>query len=140
VHADDLFGRVAQALGDRKAGSRIVARLDEVSRAGHRNGRWVYRNHYFFRRDGKVDVRSRAATGIPGERVASEEYQAAVRDVLAEIGPCSEDELVVGVRTLLGFNRTGAKLQTRIDEAIRLLIDDGVVGHAANGLGLRDER
>jgi len=140
VHQDDAFSRVAGAMGDQKVGSRITARLERVARDGQESGLWVYRNPFLYRRDGVINVRNRADSGIPAERVALEEYQEAVKKVLDAGGPCSRETVVTGVRTLLGFNRTGSKLQALIDQAIDLLIADGVVGHAAEGLGLRDDR
>ena len=127
-------------MGDQKVGSRITTRLERVARDGQESGLWVYRNPFLHRQDGVINVRNRADSGIPAERVALEEYQEAVKEVLGAGGPCSRETLITGARTLLGFNRTGSILLACIEQAINLLVADGVVGHAAEGLGLRDDR
>jgi very-short-patch-repair endonuclease len=136
IHETDLMTRVAAMWGSR-AGSRIQARIAEVTRAAERDGLLVRRGPFLWRRDGALTVRSRAGTRIPAERIAPEEYREAVRAVLASGHAFSRAQLTTEVRSVLGFARTGAALDETIGRAIDELLAAGVLGEASAGLCLR---
>jgi hypothetical protein len=57
--------------------------------------------------------------------------------VLREQAPRSRRDLIADTRSLLGFARTGSKLEEAIGQAIDALLHDGVVGEGSGGPGLR---
>lgn len=134
VHRADLFARVAAACGDARVGTRIERRLEEALAGSEQRGAILRRGDFVYLPDGGVTVRSRAATGIPAERIAPEEYRAAVLLVLDARGRRARPALAADVRGVLGFSRTGAKLEARITEALDALLQAGEIGETSTGL------
>jgi very-short-patch-repair endonuclease len=137
VHLDDLAARVAAAFGEGRVGSRIAERIRDLVRVAAQHDRIRLRGEFVWRaEDGAPEVRSRAGQRIPAERIAPEEYREAVLLVLRG-GARPRRELTAEVRALLGFARTGAKLEECIGEAIDSLLRAGAVGEGSGGLGVR---
>jgi len=137
IHETDLFTRVASMWGQR-AGSRIQDRIRQAARSAERNG--VIRRNGLFYWAGAADtcvVRSRANTRIPADRIAPEEYQQAVLAVLAGGHGFSRPHLTNEVRSMFGFNRTGAALEEAIGAAIDRLLVAGTLGEGSTGICLR---
>ena len=75
--------------------------------------------------------------GIPAERIAPEEYRAAVIMVLERGGGFARPALVTEVRSVLGFARTGATLDEAIGSVLDAMLADGVLGEGSTGVRLR---
>jgi very-short-patch-repair endonuclease len=138
VHVDDLADRVAAMWGLSRAGSRATARIEAALKDAENVGRLQRRGDFVWRADGAFAVRSRAGTKIPAERIAPEEYREATLRVLRATGGLPRKELVARVRALLGFSRTGARLEEAAGAAIDALLAEGIAGEGSTGIRLRD--
>lgn len=139
LHEDDLFSRVAECWGASRVGSRIQTRIRRTLRGMISSGEVTVNGVFVHMADRPVRPRSRAGTGIPAERIAPVEYQAAVLGVLGT-GPRPRELLLVEARRLLGFDRTGSRLEERLTVAVEELLRQGRIGQASTGLALRDGR
>jgi very-short-patch-repair endonuclease len=137
IHRDDLFSRVAQAWQASKVGKRIQARLERALAVAATQRAVVIDGEFVSLPDHPVRPRSRAGTGIPADRIAPAEYQAAIVAVLAT-GPRSRETLRSEAGRLLGFDRIGSRLEERLAQALEVLLADGRIGQGSNGLALRD--
>jgi hypothetical protein len=81
--------------------------------------------------------RDRSGSGIGADRIAPEEYDAAVRAVLAGGRSVRRDALMAETRGLLGFERTGSTLSAAIETAIDRLLAAGALGEGSAGYRLR---
>ena len=139
VHADDVTARVAAMWGLSRTGSRIEARIAQAMDAAQAQGILARRGEFVWGPEGTVAVRSRRDTKIPAERIAPEEYRkAAVQVLRAHPGGLPRKELTAQVRALLGFSRTGARLEEAITAAVDALLAEGACGEASTGIRLRD--
>jgi very-short-patch-repair endonuclease len=138
VHVDDVEARVAAMWGLARTGSRITARIGYAVDAAAAQGILVRRGDFVYAPDGAVTVRSRRDTKIPAERIAPEEYREAALAVLRARGGLPRKELTAEVRSLLGFSRTGARLEEAIGAALDALLADGTCGEASTGIRLRE--
>jgi len=138
IHVPDLLSRVAGMWGAR-AGSRIQTRILGVCQAVERDGRIQRRSDFFWSSasGGRCTVRSRSGLGIPGNRIAPEEYREALLAVLADGHVFPRVQLTNEVRAVFGFSRTGAILDEAIGSAITLLLQEDKLGEASTGLRLR---
>jgi very-short-patch-repair endonuclease len=136
IHEAELVSRVAGAWGSR-VGSRIQARILQACRAAERTGLVRRRGAFLWGTADDVAVRSRASVRTPADRIAPEEYAAAIRLVLASGHAFSRAQLTTEVRALLGYARTGAALDEAIGAALDGLLAGGVVGEGSAGVRLR---
>jgi hypothetical protein len=139
IHEEDLVSRVA-AMWDTRAGARIEARILEACAALEREGAVRRRGAFLWDESDLVEPRSRAGTRIPAERIAPEEYAAAVRAVLAGGNALPRAQLTAEARALLGFARTGAVLEAEIARAVDALLAAGELGEASGGVQARPAR
>jgi len=84
--------------------------------------------------DGTFVPPTRAGSGIPGDRIAPEEYVGFVQHVLADGQAMARAELIAAVRSAAGFDRTGAILEQAIGSVIDGLLPGGQLGEASSGL------
>ena len=138
VHQDDVMTRLAEANGDQRVGPRIAQQLERALASAASRSIVKRRGEFVYWPEDPIPVRSRAGTDIPADRIAPEEYQAAVLLVLRSTDACRRDRLTNAVRTVLGFNRTGRKLEERIGQAVESLIEAGQVGEGSTGLRIRE--
>ena len=138
VHVDDLTQRVAAMWGLSRAGSRATRRIEAALADAERAGRVQLRGEFVWNAEGTFAVRTRAEARIPAERIPPEEYREAVVRVLRATGGLPRKELTAQVRSLLGFSRTGARLEEQIGAAIAALLAEGVAGEASTGIRLRE--
>jgi hypothetical protein len=136
VHEADVVSRVAGMWGTR-AGARIQARIVEAARGAARDGVVRRRGDVYWGGSDEVRPRSRAGLRVPAERIAPEEYQAAVRLVLAQGHGFPRGQLTTEVRAVLGFARTGAALDEAITAAVDAMLAAGELGEGSVGLRLR---
>ena len=137
VHEADVVARVV-GMWDTRAGSRIQARIREALDTAERGGLVRRRGEFLWTTDERCVVRSRAGTRIPADRIAPEEYRRAVLDTLAGGEALPRDELVAGVRALLGYARTGPALDEAIGAAVDALLAEGTIGEGGTGIRLRE--
>jgi hypothetical protein len=134
VHDEDVMTRLASAYGDQRVGPRMARQLESALSTAERRGVIVRRDGFVYLPNETVQVRSRSGTAIPAERIAPEEYRETVLLVLRSNSALPKVELVAAVRTVLGFSRTGSKLEERIGQAIDWLLHAGKVGEGSTGL------
>jgi hypothetical protein len=58
--------------------------------------------------------------------------------LLRQAGSLERNELIKGVRALLGYKRTGPKLERAIGAVVDDLLTQGVLGEGSSGLRLRE--
>ncbi|MEP6495551.1 MAG: DUF3320 domain-containing protein [bacterium] len=136
IHRTDLFTRVAGIWGTR-AGSRIATRIDQACSHGERDGLLGRRGDFLWGAAGRCAVRSRIGTRIPADRIAPEEYQAAVLLVLKNGLGFTREQLTTEVRSVLGFSRTGPALEEAINSSISALLTIGQLGEGSDGIRSR---
>jgi very-short-patch-repair endonuclease len=138
VHLLDLAGRVAGMWGQR-LGPRIQQRILDACGVAEATKAIQRRGDFFWRTEakGKCKIRNRAGTGIPANRIAPEELREAIRRVLMSGHTLSRHLLVNEVRSVFGFNRTGAILDEAINREIDAMLVDGKVGEGSIGIRLR---
>ena len=86
----------------------------------------------------KCSVRARTGKKIPPDRIAPEEYESAVLQVLEGGHGFTEVQLVNEVRSVLGYSRTGAALEESINAAIDGLLARKLIGKGSVGIQKRD--
>jgi very-short-patch-repair endonuclease len=139
VHFKDLAIRSATAWGTR-AGSRITSRIAEIVQLLRQANRLELRGEFVWKPNGEFQLRSRSGTQIPAERIAPEEVQEAILQVLrAGKSGFTRPELVNEARAVFGFNRTGAALQQVINDAVDALLAKGLIGEGSLGIALREQ-
>jgi very-short-patch-repair endonuclease len=139
LHLDDVTARVAAMWGLTRTGSRIQARIAQAVDAAQAQGVLARRGAFVYAPGAPVAVRSRREVRIPAERIAPEEYREAVVQVLrAAPDGLPRKELTAQVRSMLGFSRTGARLEEAIGAALDGLLAEGTCGEASTGIRLRD--
>ena len=138
IHFKDLTIRAATAWGTR-TGSRITNRIAEIVQFLQQANRLSLRGDFIWKLNGDVQLRSRNGTQIPAERIAPEEVQEAILQVLrAGQSGFTRPELVNEARAVFGFNRTGASLQQIINDAVDALLIKGSIGEGSLGIALRE--
>ncbi|MBP9826210.1 MAG: DUF3320 domain-containing protein [Thermoanaerobaculia bacterium] len=137
IHLDLLATRVASLWGSR-AGSRIVDCIRTSIGRCATQGKVEVRGEFAWAPQRAAVARSRAeVVNPPAEHIAPEEYREAVLQVLRGGATLAREQLVAEVRTLLGFSRTGARLERQIAAAIDGLMIDGLIGEGSTGIGAR---
>jgi very-short-patch-repair endonuclease len=138
IHRTDVLTRVAGFWGLR-LGSRIQATIVSACNSAERRGLMQRRGDFYWSvsSGGKCTFRSRAATGIAGDRIAPEEYEQVILAVLAKGHSFPRGQLANEVRGVLGFGRTGAVLEATINSAIDALLSQGKLGEGSYGIRLR---
>ena len=136
VHVDDVIARVA-AMWDTRAGTRIHARIVDAFALAERQQLVERRGDFLWSPGSEVVVRSRAGTRIPAERIAPEEYRAAVELVLRGGRSFARPALANEVRSVLGFVRTSETLDEAIGTVLNAMVADGVLGEGSTGVRLR---
>ncbi len=124
IHLDEVARRVATAFGRAKAGKRIVEATRLAVRHANPLGPELHRDGEFVMTRAQYEVtpvrdRSDESDGVvKAEYLPPSEIVAAATLVRQESGAMDRDELIRTVRQVLGFKRAGAKMYTRIDEAL----------------------
>ncbi|MEB3204773.1 MAG: DUF3320 domain-containing protein [Candidatus Sericytochromatia bacterium] len=137
IHVDELAARLV-AIWQRRQGSRIRAHLDRALAVLLREGGLVRRGDFIHREEGRVVARRRTDVALKADRIAPEEYGAALLAVLADGHGFDRDRLLGEVRGVLGFSRTGPQLESAIEAAMQDLLAKGVLGQGSAGVALRE--
>ena len=136
LHIKDLCVRIAGAFGQR-AGSRISRRILSVVQSLSEDLRVDFQSDFVQTMFGPVSVRSRIGTGIPVDRVSPAEIGEAVLLVLQN-GHCFDRTTLINhVRSVFGFERTGDKVKSAVENTIEILLRDEMIGEGSLGIGLR---
>ncbi len=136
IHTNDLCARVAERWSTR-VGARIQERILAAAATVER-GKLVRRHEAFWwRADGRCAFRSRAGVPTPPDRIAPEEYAAAITAVLARGHGFSADQLVAELRSVLGYPRTTAAFDEVIRSVVAQLLEDGRLREGTTGIKLR---
>ena len=136
VHQEQLIARIVGMWGT-KAGSRIRARIEEACRAVERDGGVRRRGVFLWGQRDDVTVRSRAEVRMAAEHIPPEEYDGALKAVLAGGHGFSREQLTNEIRAVLGFGRTGQALEEAITASIERALASGTIGESSMGVGLR---
>lgn len=136
LHIDDLCLRIAQMWGT-KAGAKISRRIEGAAHAAEEAGQVRRRGDFWWRIDGQCRVRSRVETRITADRIAPEEYEKIIRQILAAGHGFSREGLITEVRAILGFARTGAALEEAISSVITQMLQLNQIGEGSTGIKLR---
>src|SRR5215218_122421 len=138
VHRAELVARVTGMWGTR-AGARIQASIDDACAAAERALLVERRGEFFWApgANGACSARSRTGTRLAADRIAPEEYRAAILAILEQGHTFSQAQLTSEVRSILGYSRTGALLDEAISTAIASLLREGRIGEASTGIRLR---
>jgi len=136
VHIEDVAARVA-GMWDTRVGTRIQARITDACALAERQHLIERRGDFLWHPGREVVVRSRAGTRMPAERIAPEEYRAAVMMVLGSGRGFARPALVTEVRSVLGFARTSAALDEAIVSVLDAMLVEGVLGDGSTGVRLR---
>ncbi|MGA9772930.1 MAG: DUF4011 domain-containing protein [Blastocatellia bacterium] len=141
LHIKDLASRVAARWGHSVVGPSMMRRIRALAVEMAEKRKILLRGEFIFaaRSLEEIVVRSRAGTGIPADRIAPEEYRAAILLILQPGNGLERKALTNAVRALLGFNRTGPNLEAAISAAIDSLLASQVVGEGSTGIKLRRE-
>jgi len=130
IHSDEIARRVATLFGKDRAGCRIAAavlaglryRTRTVSVFCEEEGFWFTADQ----RDA-CPIRERSSTSISLQRadmLPPLEIRAAGVQALKENGVIKRDEMATAITRMLGFQRTGPDLRSKIDDVIvRMLAD-----------------
>ena len=138
IHIKDLASRVASRWGNAVVGPNMMRRIRTVVENKAKNDEFRFQDDFIILPQKEIVVRTRAGTRIPAERIAPDEYRAAVLMILNnEEDGLDRRSLMSQVRALFGFSRTGQQLETSIDSAINKLLSDQIVGEASTGIKLR---
>jgi len=139
LHIRDLASRVSARWGYSVVGPSMMRRIRTVVEENAQKRKLFLRGDFVFARPAPetITVRSRAGTNIPAERIAPEEYKAAILMVLRASDGLNRKALTNTVRALFGFSRTGPNLETAIGAAIDSLLAEHTVGEGSTGIKMR---
>ena len=135
VHEDDVVARVS-GFWEQRSGARIRAHISTACDVAAREKTIERRGEFLWHPAGKVRVRDRSDSGIGADRIAPEEYDAAIRLVLAVGQAVRHETLLTEARSLLGFERTGSTLSAALDAALGRLLATGEIGEGSAGYKL----
>jgi len=136
VHIDDICSRIAGAFGSR-SGRRIALRIQGLVDYLAGRGAITSRDGFVYVPDTAIALRRRSGSGIPINRVAPEEIQAAIARILADGHHFERPILINHVRSLFGFDRSGPIVKTTVENVIAECLKDGLIGEGQLGIGLR---
>lgn len=83
-----------------------------------------------------IEPRDRVMAGLTPkpELICVEEYQAVAQHILQHRGAVLMDELHKEVARILGFARSGPKVQNAVEIALSQLLERGQLSHVASGV------
>lgn len=138
LHLRDLAARVVARWGYNVVGPSMLRKIRTTVEEQARQQKLLLSGDFILTPTTAASVvRSRAGTGIPADRIAPEEYRAAVLLVLQAGDGLDRRRLTNKVRALFGFARTGAALDSAINRVIDGLLTEGIIGEGATGIRLR---
>lgn len=136
LHADLLYYRMAKLYGIDRAGSDVRRAVDRAMREATRAGE-VERRKFFYWPAGMAAAEPRVAGPRTVDQIAPEELQGTVLTVLRASGAVPGEELVRATARALGFQRTGASLNSGISAAIDALRAMGQIIESGDGLAAK---
>lgn len=136
LHSDELFKRVAAHWGIQRVTSRIESQMLGYLTQLTRNKLILLDDGFVRLPETKIVPRDRVRAGLTpkAEYIAIQEYQAAIHYILSYRGAMMLDDLQKEVARMMGFARSGNKVQERLSTAIRQLLEVGSLSHVASGV------
>lgn len=138
IHEDELVARLAELWGHKRVGARIREHVLLACRTAQQATKIERRGPFVWMPGASVAPRVRGEDG-PSEpdRIAPEEYDAAIRSVLHGRDGVPRERALAEIRSQLGFARTGKLLEARIGERMSALRERGELVEVTAGLRLR---
>ncbi|BCS35937.1 hypothetical protein TBR22_A51720 [Luteitalea sp. TBR-22] len=136
VHEDDVVARVA-GYWEQRAGTRIRAHVLAACARAASKGAVERRGEFLWAPGSTCRPRDRSGSGIAADRIAPEEYEAAVRASLANGRVLRREALLAEARRRLGFERTGPTIAAALESAMDRLVSTATVGEGSEGYRLR---
>ena len=136
LHTSDLAARVAAQWGTR-LGARITARILDACAAAERDGLLRLRGDFVWGPSDEVQPRSRRGSGIPPERMAPEEYRAAILLLIDTGQSFTRPDLTNEVRALFGYGRATPALEASVAAQVDALLAEGIAGEGSGGITKR---
>jgi very-short-patch-repair endonuclease len=136
VHEDDVVARVA-GYWDQRAGTKIRAHVLAAGERAVRQRAIERRGAFLWAPGSACQPRDRSGTGIGADRIAPEEYEAAVRASLGHGRVSRRETLLAEARSRLGFERTGPTIAAALEAAIDRLVASATLGEGSEGYRLR---
>jgi hypothetical protein len=136
VHEDDVVARVA-GYWDQRAGTKIRAHVLAAGERAVRQRAIERRGAFLWAPGSACQPRDRSGTGIGADRIAPEEYEAAVRASLGHGRVSRRETLLAEARRRLGFERTGPTIAAALEAAIDRLVASATLGEGSEGYRLR---
>ena len=137
VHEDVILLRVARMYKLQRTGSTIEQTIRNAVSSLTRSGKMIRKGKFLWA-SGKVTVQVRRSTNGNGARpiqyVPPEEIEEAALLVLRMTRGASKDELVPEIARVLGYARTGDKVERAASEATKRLVKSGRVVERAGFL------
>lgn len=139
IHFKELSSRVAERWGLKAAGQAVQRRIQSILGQLERREKLRQKGDFVHHCDlsRPVLIRDRAGLNIKADRIPPEEYDQAIMAVLEAKPLLDRKQLAAQVRALLGFNRTGAVLETLIQNQVNELLKSGKLAEGSTGLRMR---
>jgi very-short-patch-repair endonuclease len=139
IHRRDLSARVA-AMWGKRTGRRILDRISSTCRTLERGGSIERKGDFYWNPGSTCLVRSRAGTRIPPNRIAPEEYQAAILRVLEKGHGFTRPQLLTEIRSIFGFGKINTDMELAVERSISDLLSIGRLGEGSTGIRLRNSQ
>jgi hypothetical protein len=133
IHVEEVGRRVATLFRKDRAGSRIAgAALDGLRYRRQSMPTLFEEEGFWFTQDQRDSCPVRDRSSVAGSLQKADmlpplEIRAAAMKAVKDNGGIGRDEIVVAITRLLGFQRTGPELRTRIDGVILGLLRDNTL-------------
>jgi very-short-patch-repair endonuclease len=137
IHEDRAFQGVAALFSKARVGKNIRQRLERALANAVSNGSIHKRGAFLWRSPLEPATLRTVEPFRTIQEVAPEEIAAGVIAYLERMFSMSRGDLVVAMAREMGFNRTGTKVQSAIQEAIDLLIAEGRLALMGEQLSLK---
>jgi hypothetical protein len=136
MHDEELRDRLMEAFGHRRAGAKIVERLDRALTT-FQGASGVDHNDVWWRLTEKPVVPRHRSEDASADRISPREYKAAVVAALEANETLNDEELVSVLRDAFGFGSASARLRTEVHSAAQALMVEGTLVHASSGYALK---
>lgn len=120
VHREEAAERVLEAYGHGRRGKRLERALEEAFRIAAERGWIAARGEFLWspKGEGRVQPRSPGDAARAPDRIAPEEWVAAVAEGLRQLGATARGDLARSVAAGLGFERLTEAVKAHVERAI----------------------
>jgi len=139
VHKAIVSSRLARRWNLERVGNRMVGAMESVFRTLSRRGNIDMVDGEFCTLRG-ASPRGKLRTPVPGrvetfrniDHISTDEISLGVRSLLQEAISFEEDQLIVQLARVLGYDRTGSTIRSRLGETVDRLVDARQVAREGN--------